>query len=254
MKKRLIEMLLVLTMALAMSGCGKDRSENTNSSDVVQEEIKQENSDKQNKEEQKTEEQSNEESPDSYSKDLYYVIEDVFSLTREGGQKVLVVGYPVNGTIYTGMEMDVLTSDGRITTTVLGMEDGNGLKESCREFENAGILLDTNLRDSICSGDLLVEKGAGEKTGRIRCGLSALSEDCDVLADGMEVTVEIGDYRFVADTHLLEKDNDGYYFVSYEFGSEITMVNGQMVRIYDENERELAIGTAYPVEDESIFP
>lgn len=55
------------------------------------------------------------------SEDFQFIVQDVFTITRENGETgVVVVGVNENSPLYTGTEVDIVSESGTVTATEIG--------------------------------------------------------------------------------------------------------------------------------------
>ncbi|MBP3206326.1 MAG: hypothetical protein J6M66_13000 [Lachnospiraceae bacterium] len=241
-----ISTIFFLWMIFSVSACkGKDMNTSGENKNML---INMDQSDTAVTTAEKTEELTGYD-PEHMPKEMYFIVEDVFTITHEGDKYSLVVGCPVNGTVSVNQEVDILYSDGRIKTKVVGLEDAHSNHPTTvGEFENVAIWLDKYVGDFVKAGDLLVNRDEGVKTDSIDCVVVVLDEG-HVIEDGMNVTVELGSYRASSITKLHKNMGDGCFLVHYNFDEEVAMVYGQIIKIYDENNNEIAIGRLVLRED-----
>ncbi len=91
--------------------------------------------------------------------EIYFAVEDVFTITLDDVKYTVVTGSPVGGTIYAD---DTLTLDAggeKIETKVVSFETIQGEHPtSASENENIAVWLDKYLSETVVSGDKLVKE------------------------------------------------------------------------------------------------
>lgn len=95
------------------------------------------------------------------SEDFNFIIEDVFSLIEQ--DNVVVVGVNQNSPMYSGMEVEIMTPEGRKQTIIGAIEVyEQGIVDGVPTGSNVGVLLIGLTADDIQAGDIIVLPGKEE--------------------------------------------------------------------------------------------
>lgn len=200
--------------------------------------------------EQKTAQSDNQTSVNSkMTEDFYYIIEDTFELTdREG---LVVVGVNMNSPMYTGTEVDILSSEGRIPTQILGVEEyAKGIVEYVDEETNAGVMLANVTKEQVNAGDMIVLRDKGEITQEANTILAMTPMGAEMtyaeLTEGQQVQVVLFIEPIAATivaTEVYEEYTDGdIVTATLQFEEPIACIDYQAVAIYNENSDLIAAG------------
>lgn len=92
------------------------------------------------------------------TEDFYMEVSDVFSFTGKG---IALTGKTENSPIYLGMEVDVLTADGRrLPATIMRLERFRSTYTGMEAGSNCGIIVKCDWkRDEVQAGDVIVLRG-----------------------------------------------------------------------------------------------
>ena len=103
-------------------------------------------------------EASTEQEPEPEAKEVYFQVQDIFTITLEDVKYTVVTGYPVGGTIYTNDTLTLETDGETIETSVVSFETIQGEHPtSATENDSVAIWLDKYLSETILAGDKLVD-------------------------------------------------------------------------------------------------
>ena len=95
------------------------------------------------------------------SDDFFLVIEDVFPIIEPNN--VVIVGTNQNSPMYSGMDVEVVTMDGILKTSIAGIEVyEQGMVDGVPEGSNVGVLLTDLTADDIQAGDIIFLPGRVE--------------------------------------------------------------------------------------------
>lgn len=95
------------------------------------------------------------------SDDFFLIIEDVFSIMEPNN--VVIVGTNQNSPMYSGMDVEVVTMDGILKTSIAGIEVyEQGMVDGVPEGSNVGVLLTDLTADDIQAGDIIFLPGRVE--------------------------------------------------------------------------------------------
>lgn len=274
MKRKVIYALTsVATMVMLITGCGGSSSvetKNTNDSQVVEsaeqtpetnttatsEETIEENAEKATTEveisttESAVAQSENQTSVNSkMEEDFYYIIEDTFELIDS--ENLVVVGMNMNSPMYAGAEVDILSSEGRISTQILGIEEAtNGLVDHVVAESSVGVMLANLTKEQVKSGDMIVLRDKGQITDEANAVLVMTPVGADMtyaeLTEGQQVQVVLYSEPIVATVAAIdvyEESGDGdIVTVTLQFNESIACINYQALFIYDENGDMIAAG------------
>lgn len=274
MKRKVIYALTsVATMVMLITGCGGSSSvetKNTNDSQVVEsaeqtpetnttatsEETIEENAEKATTEveisttESAVAQSENQTSVNSkMEEDFYYIIEDTFELIDS--ENLVVVGMNMNSPMYAGAAVDILSSEGRISTQILGIEEAtNGLVDHVVAESSVGVMLANLTKEQVKSGDMIVLRDKGQITNEANAVLVMTPVGADMtyaeLTEGQQVQVVLYSEPIVATVAAIdvyEESGDGdIVTVTLQFNESIACINYQALFIYDENGDMIAAG------------
>lgn len=95
------------------------------------------------------------------SDDFFLIIEDVFPIIEPNN--VVIVGTNQNSPMYSGMDVEVVTMDGILKTSIAGIEVyEQGMVDGVPEGSNVGVLLTDLTADDIQAGDIIFLPGRVE--------------------------------------------------------------------------------------------
>ena len=142
--KRNWRLLVVISSLLLLMGCGISSKEVVKLQEQEKEEVVRDTS-----------------IENDINETFYFIIEDVFELIDVDG--VVVVGVNENSMMYTNTKVDVLSSEGRISTVIEGIETYDaGMVDYVEEGSSVGILLSGLSKEDVSKGDIIVLPGEGD--------------------------------------------------------------------------------------------
>ena len=95
------------------------------------------------------------------SDDFFLIIEDVFPIIEPNN--VVIVGTNQNSPMYSGMDVEGVTMDGILKTSIAGIEVyEQGMVDGVPEGSNVGVLLTDLTADDIQAGDIIFLPGRVE--------------------------------------------------------------------------------------------
>ena len=147
MKKRVLSVVLLALVALSLTAC--EAKETVSSATTVSTVSADSTS---------VSEASTEQEPEPEAKEVYFSVQDVFTITLNEVQYTVVTGYPVGGTIYVDDAL-VLETDGEtIETKVVSFESLQGEHPtSVGENEAIAVWIDKYLSETVKAGDKMVD-------------------------------------------------------------------------------------------------
>lgn len=186
------------------------------------------------------------------SEDFYFYIEDVFSIQGKDG--VVVVGVNHNAAMYTGVEVDVLSLQGRQETTIDEIEVWEGgLVDAVAAESNVGILLGGLTSEQVKRGDMIVLRDCGQVSDQTEMSLVLLetsaAEAEELLKEGQSIWLTLFEEPVEAVIESVSLDQEeGKVQLSVKLHESIAFVAQQTALVYDA--REKMIGLAYLSETE----
>ena len=91
------------------------------------------------------------------TEEIYFAVEDVFTITLDDVKYTVVTGSPVGGTIHVDDTLALETDGERIETKVVSFETMQGEHPTAAsDSENIAVWLDKYLSETVVSGDKLV--------------------------------------------------------------------------------------------------
>lgn len=93
------------------------------------------------------------------SEDFQFIVQDVFTITKENGETgVVVVGVNENSPLYTGTQVNIVSETGTITATEIGGIEvyQTGIVEAAPAGTNLGVELIGLTADDLSAGDIIV--------------------------------------------------------------------------------------------------
>lgn len=95
------------------------------------------------------------------AEEIYFAVEDVFTITLDDIKYTVVTGSPVGGTIYADDTLTFEANGEKIETKVVSFETMQGEHPtSASDSENIAVWLDKYLSETIVAGDKLVKEMA----------------------------------------------------------------------------------------------
>lgn len=95
------------------------------------------------------------------TEEIYFAVEDVFTITLDDVKYTVVTGSPVGGTIYADDTLIFEAGGEKIETKVVSFETMQGEHPtSASENENIAVWLDKYLSETVVAGDKLVKESA----------------------------------------------------------------------------------------------
>lgn len=186
------------------------------------------------------------------SEDFYFYIEDVFSIQGKDG--VVVVGVNHNAAMYTGVEVDVLSLQGRQETTIDEIEVWEGgLVDAVAAESNVGILLGGLTSEQVKQGDMIVLRDYGQVSDQTEMSLVLLetsaAEAEELLKEGQSIWLTLFEEPVEAVIESVSLDQEeGKVQLSVKLRESIAFVAQQTALVYDAGEK--MIGLAYLSETE----
>lgn len=186
------------------------------------------------------------------SEDFYFYIEEVFSIQGKDG--VVVVGVNHNAAMYTGVEVDVLSLQGRQETTIDEIEVWEGgLVDAVAAESNVGILLGGLTSEQVKRGDMIVLRDCGQVSDQTEMSLILLetsaAEAEELLKEGQSIWLTLFEEPVEAVIESVSLDQEeGKVQLSVKLRESIAFVAQQTALVYGAGEK--MIGLAYLSETE----
>lgn len=247
--KKGIVIITLVGLSAMMIGCGSLSDDTTESMEVIEQQTVSKDDVQKQPQTESGKSNNSEIITKDYGEmqnDFYFIVEDVFSIVEEDeSSKVLVTGYSVNSPLCLGARVEVLTSTERISTTIIGLETKEGLVNAAEEYENAGVLLDIEDRTGISVGDIIVFPNQGSEQSTVDCVVSLLEmgdsgfysfSNGEFIYANLNITPEMAT---LSSSTFVE---DGIYKVTLELCNPQYCIDNQIIRLYDTNMQEIAIG------------
>ena len=247
--KKGIAIITLVGLSAMMIGCGLLSNDTTESMEVIEQQtVSEDNAQKQTQTEGGESNNSEIITKDygEMQNDFYFIVVDVFSIVKEdGSSKVVAAGYSVNSPLCLGAQVEVLTSAEKISTTVIGLETKEGFVNAVEEYENVGVLLDIEGPAKMSAGDIIVFPNQGNEQSTVDCVVSLLER-----GDSGFYSFSIGESIYVnlnvnPEMAMLSSSTfveDGVYKVTLELCNSQYCIDNQIIRLYDTNMQEIAIG------------
>lgn len=173
---------------------------------------------------------------------FYMIVLDVFEIRDEG---IVVTGVVQNSDLYSGIDVDILTKQGRISTQIYEMEVyEKGIVDYVEKDSNVGIYFKDLEKEDLHPGDLIVLPECGKNCSSVDCIVALVELDDQSLHNFTEnekvYLFYFSGERFEATANIIEYIEDDMFFMHFDATDNMICCDEERIAIYDANNQLIA--------------